>query len=124
MKNIKEKIAIITLNLLLATPLIAFGQDDCQNTNEICNPLAAENITEFLETVLDVITTLSVPVIAIMIIYAGFMFVTAGGDEGQIEDAKKTALYTVIGAAIILGAELIVTVLENTAGSLGVGGLG
>lgn len=106
--------------LLICFPALT----SAQGSAEITNPLAAENITEFLETVLDVITTLSVPVIAIMIIYAGFMFVTAGGDEGQIEDAKKTALYTAIGAAIILGAELIVTVLENTAGSLGVGGLG
>jgi hypothetical protein len=120
MKNCLYNFKIAVIYIFISLPVIASAQDSAQVTN----PLESDNIGQFLEDVLDTITTLSVPVIALMIIYAGFMFVTAGGDEGQIEDAKKTALYTAIGAAIILGAELIVTVLENTAESFGVGGLG
>lgn len=115
---LKEKFLFASL-LLLGSPTLVFAQGSAK----ITNPLDAENIGEFLLDIVGVITTLAVPVIAIMIIYTGFLFVTAGGNEDKIETAKDTAMYVAIGAAIILGAELIITVLENTASSIGVGGL-
>lgn len=120
MKKIISKINTSLFSLLL---FVFPTSVSAQETDKVSNPLEADNIGQFLLDVVDVITTLAVPVIAVMIIYAGFLFVTAGGDETQIEDAKSTALYVAIGAAIILGADLIIAVLENTASSIGVGGL-
>lgn len=120
MKNVISQCSKVGLSLLLFFGV--YERVFAQETAKVTNPLSVDNVGEFLLEILDVITILSVPVIAIMIIIAGFQFVTAGGDEEQLEDAKKTALYVVIGAAIILGAELIVTVLQNTASSIGVGG--
>lgn len=104
--------------IVAVLPAVATAQ-----TVEITNPLAADNVTEFLALIMDVITTLSVPVIALAIIISGFLFVTAGGNSEQIDKAKRSALYVAIGTGVILGAELIVTILENTASGLGVGGL-
>jgi hypothetical protein len=107
-------------------PYVASAQQndvctDGEGNPVICNPLQAENITQLLTTVVDVIVTLSIPIIAFAIIYAGFLFVTAGGNEDQLETAKDTAMYTIIGAGIILGSELIITILENTVSEFGVG---
>ncbi|MEX2369192.1 MAG: hypothetical protein WD552_02240, partial [Candidatus Paceibacterota bacterium] len=66
------------------------------------------------------ITTLAIPVIVIFIIYAGFLFVTSGGNKDKLDTAKKTAVNTLIGAAIILGARFLAEILINTAESLGV----
>ena len=117
----------VLIGVMLAFPHILLAQDDVCTDGEgnpvVCNPLEAESITGFLETVVDVLVTLSIPVIAVAIIYSGFLFVTAGGSDDQLDTAKKNAKYTLIGAGIILGAELIITVLENTASGLGVGGI-
>ena len=117
----------VLVAVLLTFPYIASAQGnvctDDENNPVVCNPLEAESITGFLETVVDVLVTLSIPVIAVAIIYSGFLFVTAGGSDDQLDTAKKNAKYTLIGAGIILGAELIITVLENTASGLGVGGI-
>lgn len=78
---------------------------------------------QFLNDLIGAITFLAIPVIVMFIIYAGFLFVTAGGDESQIETAKKTAVYTLIGASIILAADLISEVLSSTASNVGVEGL-
>jgi len=117
----------VLVGVMLAFPHILLAQDDVCTDGEgnpvVCNPLEAESITGFLETVVDVLVTLSIPVIAVAIIYSGFLFITAGGNKDKIEKAKSFALYTLIGAGIIIGAEVIITVLENTASGLGVDGL-
>jgi hypothetical protein len=122
MNKLYIKFQLTVISFFVFAGLFEFAA--AQGSAQVTNPLDAENVGQFLLDIVDVITTLAVPVIAIMIIYAGFLFVTAGGDESQIEDAKSTALYVAIGAAIILGADLIIAVLENTTESIGTGGLG
>lgn len=113
---------ITTKSLLLISLLlpITSGAQGCDSSSKLCNPLQVDSITAFLGELIGAITYLSIPVIVFFIIYSGFLFVTAGGDTGKIETAKKTALYTVIGAAIILGADLLSDILTNTATNLGV----
>lgn len=69
---------------------------------------------ELLRAVLNAIVRIMMPVIAIMFIVTGFMFVTAGGDEKKLETAKKMFFGTVIGAAIILGAWALATAIAGT----------
>ncbi len=45
----------------------------------------------------------------VLIIYAGFLWMTAAGNEQQIDDAKKFLINTAIGLAIILSAYAIVS---------------
>ena len=58
-------------------------------------------------------------VAAVMIIYAGFLYVTAGGNETQIKKAHDALLYAVIGAAILLGAWVISEAIRATINQLG-----
>lgn len=56
----------------------------------------------------------------IMILYGGFTWMTAGGNEEKVEKAKKIVTAAVIGLVIILVAWAIVifalNVLQNTSG--------
>jgi hypothetical protein len=45
----------------------------------------------------------------VLIVYAGYLWMTAGGNEEQIADAKKFLINTAIGLAIILSAYAIVS---------------
>lgn len=62
----------------------------------------------------DLLIPIGAVVSVLMIIYAGFLFVTARGNEKQIGDAKQALLYACIGAAILLGAKIISTVIQGT----------
>jgi hypothetical protein len=57
-------------------------------------------------------------VAAIMIMYAGFLFVTARGEPAQITKAKTALLYAVIGTAILLGAWTISQAIQGTINQL------
>src|SRR3989344_550136 len=68
----------------------------------IPNPLknGADSLPELLNLIIDsIIIPLGSVVIVVMIIYSGFLFVTAQGNETKITTAKNSILYAVIGAA-------------------------
>lgn len=83
-------------------------------TVSLQNPLAADNILELFEAIIDVILVFAVPIIVFFIIYAGFLYVTARGNEGTIEKAHKALLYALIGGLLILGANVLIDVIQGT----------
>ncbi len=89
-------------------------------SNKICNPLKVDSIEGLIEVIINLALRIGIPIAALMIIYSGFLFVTARGDVKQIETAKNNFFWTVIGTGILLGAFAIVQLLQGTIDSLGV----
>ena len=86
----------------------------------IKNPLKSDSILELLNVLLRVIIEIGIPVIALAIVYAGFLFVKAQGNESKITEAKEVIKYTLLGAGIVLGATVISGVIQTTIRQLGV----
>ncbi len=80
--------------------------------------LKYETLNEFVTAILQLAVKIGTPLIALAIIYCGFLFVTARGNETKINHAKDVLFATIIGAAIILGAFLISEVIGSTIKSL------
>lgn len=97
--------------ITLAAPRLLFAQ--------IENPLRFGSLAEFLNALLDLVVSLSIPIVVVAVIYAGFLFVTAGGNEAKLTSAKKVIIWTLIGAVIILGARVIAAVVSGTVDELG-----
>ncbi|MFA5841855.1 MAG: pilin [Candidatus Paceibacterota bacterium] len=116
--------------MLLGIPFFAFAQDNFPGTynidsnpsqssgncepGKLCNPIGSTSLSAFLGKIADAVLKVGVPIAAIFIIFAGFKFVTAAGDEKAIKDAKQIFWYTIIGTAILLGASLLAKVLTTT----------
>lgn len=69
---------------------------------------------ELLQQILEVIMIFAVPLIVFMIIYAGFMYVTARGNPSQVSKAHNALLYAVVGGVLILGSWVILEVIQGT----------
>ena len=67
----------------------------------------------FFFAILNFVISFSYAVIAFFLILSGFKFVTAQGSEDKLTDAKNTFKYTIIGAILIIGAQVIVEVVKN-----------
>ena len=65
-----------------------------------------------------IVTSVALPFIAIFIIYAGFLFVTAQGNEKKLETAKKTLLWAVVGGVVVIGAYAIAHAIVDFATKL------
>lgn len=72
-------------------------------TYKLPNPLGVDSIAQIINNVAYYLTVyIAPPIVTIMILIAGFYFLTAGDKPERIITAKQIILWTVIGYAIIL----------------------
>ncbi len=105
--------------LLYMLPMVSFAQGGgtTNSSTRLPNPLASgvDSIYELVVLVLErVVLPLGSVVIVFMIIYSGFLFVTARGNPDKISDARRMLLYVLIGAAILLGSVVIAQAINGT----------
>lgn len=67
----------------------------------------------FICTMLGWLFTVLFVIALIMLVYAAFQFLTAGGDEEKTGSARKTLTYAVIGLVIAFAARGIILVIAN-----------
>ena len=78
------------------------------------NPLGdTETFQQLLDKIVNVVTTLGGIVAVLFIIWSGFLFVTARGNEEQLKTARTTFYWTIIGTAILFGAGIISEAIVN-----------
>ncbi len=82
------------------------------------SPLRFKTIAEFVEGLLRAVVYIALPIISLFIVYAGFKFVTAQGNQGKITEARDNFMYVVIGAILILGAWAIAQLIGGTINEL------
>jgi len=101
---------------LYGTVLVASGWIAQNAHAQIANPLSSEfdTIPSFIAAIIDIVVQIGIPVVTLFIIYAGFLFVSARGDETKIKTAKDVILWTLVGAAVLLGASVLASVIEGT----------
>lgn len=83
----------------------------------INNPLGEghlEDIPSFIEALLNIVLVVGIPIVALAIIYSGFLFVKAQGNPEELKKAKDTLMYTIIGAALLLGSFVLASAIGNT----------
>lgn len=80
-----------------------------------CNPLGSiSSFSDFVSAILKIVVSIGVPIAVLAIIFSGFLFVTAQGNEEKLKTAKSAFLWSVIGTAILLGAWAISQAIDTT----------
>lgn len=85
---------------------------------ELQSPLKFPNLASLIEGLLRSIVYISFPIISLFVVYAGFKFLTAQGNETKLTDAKKNIGYVILGALLILGAWALAQLLGGTVNEL------
>lgn len=118
---------VVIFSLIIFTPfsiLLAQGNVpapcDVQEPGKIWNPIKVCSLVDFVKTILEGVIKIGIPIIALAIVYSGFLFVAARGNAEKINKAKRALLYTVIGAAILLGSWAIAKLISDTVLELGI----
>jgi len=66
------------------------------------------NFLQIISNVIGLLYAIVIPIVAIMILFGGAIFITAGGKEGQIQKGKAFLTSAIIGLIIALSAGIIV----------------
>jgi heme/copper-type cytochrome/quinol oxidase subunit 2 len=80
------------------------------------NPLQATEFEDILENIIDFIFTIAIVLVPLIVVIAGILFVTAGGNLAQINKAKTMIIWTAIGFLIILLSKGIMGIITNLLG--------
>lgn len=115
MKSLNKPGAIVTSAL---TVFFVWARVSLAAAGGIENPINVPSFPDFIKAIIDIIVTIGIPVAAIFLIYAGFMFVTAKGNEQQLATAKRAFVGAIIGTAILVGAQVLSNVITQTINSL------
>lgn len=111
--------------LVIAVAIVFFGYffsldvfaQTFSGGNVFPNPFgdSIKTIPDFIEALVNkVILPVGSVVVVIMIIYSGFLFVMAQGNETKLSSAKKAFMYAVIGTLILLGSWVIANAIKGT----------
>lgn len=82
----------------------------------LCNPLQAKNFTDLINNIMNFLFGVAIVLAPIMVVFAGFMFLTAGGNPAQFTKARSLLVWTAVGFGVILLAKGLTTVLRKIIG--------
>jgi hypothetical protein len=113
--KIFQKIKIIFYTELLLFPYITYGQFT-PGRAVLPNPLGSQvnTLAEFIDKILKVVVQFGAVICVFFLIYSGFLFVKASGNEEKLGAAKKTFNWTCLGIMILLGAQVIGAIISGT----------
>ncbi|MCP6726939.1 MAG: pilin [Patescibacteria group bacterium] len=72
---------------------------------QIENPISSNTLPELIGKLLNFVFGLSIVIAPLVVLYAGFLMLTAAGDSAKIQKARSILIWTVVAFAIILVAK-------------------
>lgn len=112
MRSILKK-GLLPIGLALA--LLAWTQVAYAVT--IPDPLGGKTFQDLVGKFVDFAELFLAPLSAIMVLLAGFFYMTAGGNPEKIKRAHKTLLWALAGIAVVLLAEVACSVVATALGA-------
>jgi len=83
------------------------GSVSCDPNGGI-NSSSGNSIGDFASTIVNIFSIIVGAAAIIMIIYAGFRYITSGGSTERIGGAKTTLIYAIIGLVVVALAQVLV----------------
>lgn len=121
--NINSPAMNTTLNPAMGTTKCTSG--NCTQTQNqplnihLENPLQGiSTIPEAVNKILSVVIRIALPIIIVMFIWSGILFIFAQGNDKKLGEAKNIFFYTIIGTLLILGAWTITNAIVGTVNSI------
>ncbi|MGI6278370.1 MAG: pilin [Patescibacteria group bacterium] len=102
----------------LLTSFKVWAQDNWENNPDYAEGGVAK--IKALEPIIANILGFIIPIVGMLLllvlIAGGFQYITSGGEAEQAQKAKKTLTYAIFGLLVVLGAWLIIRLLEEFTG--------
>lgn len=115
MKKLKQM--LLTLGIIAGVSMVAVPAVGAVDIYEGCNGISGsavcaskddKDVNKLIKTVVDTLLFILGAVSVLVIIAAGIMYTTSGGDAAHVKRAKDMLMYAIIGLVVALLAYAIV----------------
>ena len=79
-------------------------------------PTNITKLEDFLKVLLEGIVNIMTPVLVLAIIYVGFLFIVAQGNDQKLKAAKEAFMYLMVGIGIVIISEALYKILYSVHG--------
>lgn len=86
---------------------------------KVPNPVGQQNLGDVLFDVVNALLLFAGAVAVLFLIIGGFRYVVSAGNAEQVEGAKKTIVYALLGLIVIFIAYVLVQLVQNYLGVQG-----
>ena len=120
-KTLKDTIFAILGGVILLVPLLAVGQTSPPPVVEA----PVQDVYDIFFIVCNILSWIFVffiVIAVIFIIWAGFKYLTAGGESEEIKEANHKLIYAVVAIVIAILARSIPFIIANFVGAQGLAG--
>lgn len=122
--NLEKIVSRLIILMVFIVPLVSLaanppGAGTVSGLDSSLNPLGYSSLTTLINNILKAALNILIPIAALYLVYAGYLFVSAGGDPKQINEGKETLKWALIGIAVLVGARGIISVVEQTITGIG-----
>lgn len=80
---------------------------------ELPNPIGISTFEQLVNIIGTWIFNLAIPIAVIIIIYAGILMLTSGGDPGRFKKGRQALTYAVLGLAIVFIGKGFVSLIQS-----------
>ncbi len=132
MKRIISKLGVILIPILMLLPAATFvepvaacGTSDAAQqvstgidqtttapTDASCG---ASGVGTAIATAVNILSVIVGAAAVIALIWAGFKYITSGGDTNKVANAKSTLIYAIVGIAVVGLAQVLIHFVLSTA---------
>lgn len=104
------------LLLIIFAPLFVYAAVDEPINLTLPNPFASETFQELLDVVINWLLVIALPIVVLLIVYAGFQYMVSGVNPAQQRQAMSIILWALVGYSIILLSKVLLGVITGLFG--------
>ena len=115
-------LSILSVGMLMVMPVLAYDYEDpdpilpdSQSTGlNIPNPLGGtSDISTLVSNIIKFLIILAIPITAILVVYAGYLYITSAGNEEKVKTAQKALIWAIVGFAVVLIASSVPAIIQE-----------
>ncbi|MEK7613762.1 MAG: hypothetical protein AAB439_02725 [Patescibacteria group bacterium] len=123
MKKFFNYISYLAVFALVSIPRVSYAATCGEGSGGLQNPLQFCTLTDFLSALLGAVIQIAFPIIVLFIVFIGFRFVqeSAAGNAEKMKELRGLLFWAIVGALLILGAQVLSYAIDATVQQLGSG---
>lgn len=120
-KSLLAGLMTVALSLVMVLPLAVGATNfEIPTVNDLNTNLGSNSLTQIIQSGLTIFFSLLGIIAVLIILYAGFKWMTAQGDADKVKDAKQMIYQAVAGLIIVFAAlaitNFVIGALQNATG--------
>lgn len=117
MKNLKLKICAVATNLFLSGLLIRVASAAYDPNKPLEKPVTSfQQLIDLIERAARWFLGGIIAIAVVFLLYAAFLYLTAGGNDEKVKQAKNIIIYVVVAIIVALVAAGVVNIVQNFIG--------